>query len=187
MKKRINGLLTLLIVLVTQITFAQDMNVSGVVSDSNGLPIAGANVKVKGTTNGTQTDFDGGYKIKAKSSDVLVFSFQGMNTQELRVSGAKMNARLTTSSTELEGVVVTALNIKRQDKTIGYAVQTVKGSTLTEAREANLVNSLSGRIAGAQVTGSSGAVGSSARIVLRGNSTITDNNLFGLLVRFIAA
>ena len=176
MKKRINGFLVLLLALITQITFAQDMNISGVVSDSNGLPIPGANVKVKGTSTGTSTDFDGSYKIKARSTDVLVFTFQGMNTQELKVSGTKMNARLASKATELEGLVVTALGVKKSEKAIGYSAQSLKGATLTEAREANLVNALSGKIAGAQVTGSSGAVGSSARIVLRGNSTITGNN-----------
>ena len=176
MKKRINGLLTLLLVLVTQFTFAQDMNISGVVSDSNGLPVPGANVKVKGSSTGTSTDFDGTYKIKARSTDVLVYSYQGMNSLELKVSGAKMNARLSQKSTELEGVVVTALNIKKSDKAIGYSAQSIKGSTLTEARETNLVNSLSGKIAGAQITSSSGAVGASSRVVLRGNSTITGNN-----------
>ena len=162
MKKRINGFLVLLLALITQITFAQDMNISGVVSDSNGLPIPGANVKVKGTSTGTSTDFDGSYKIKARSTDVLVFTFQGMNTQELKVSGTKMNARLASKATELEGLVVTALGVKKSEKAIGYSAQSLKGATLTEAREANLVNALSGKIAGAQVTGSSGAVGSSA-------------------------
>ena len=176
MKKRINGLLALLLVLITQFTFAQDINISGIVSDSNGLPISGANVKVKGTSVGTQTDFDGSYKIKAASNATLVYSFTGMNSQELKVSGAKMNARLTSKATELEGVVVTALGIKKSEKAVGYSAQSLKGNTLTEAREANLVNALSGKIAGAQVTSSSGAVGSSSRIVLRGNSTVTGNN-----------
>ncbi len=176
MKKRINGLLTLMLVLITQITFAQDLNITGVVSDSNGIPVPGANVKVKGSSNGTSTDFDGTYKIKARSTDVLVYSYQGMNSLELKVSGAKMNARLSDKSTELEGVVVTALNIKRSEKSLGFTAQTVKGTSLTEARENNLVNALSGRVAGAQITSSSGAVGASSRVVLRGNSTITGNN-----------
>jgi TonB-linked SusC/RagA family outer membrane protein len=176
MKKRINGLLTLLLVLITQFTFAQDISISGVVSDSNGLPVPGANVKVKGTTVGTQTDFDGSYKIKAKSGDVLVYSYLNMNSLELKVSGAKMNARLSSKANELEGVVVTALGIKKADKSIGYSAQSIKGSALTEARESNLVNSLSGKIAGVQVTNTSGSVGASSRVVLRGNSSITGNN-----------
>ena len=175
MKKRINGLLTLLIVLVTQITFAQDMNVSGVVSDSNGLPIAGANVKVKGTTTGTQTDFDGGYKIKAKSSDVLVFSFQGMNTQELKVSGAKMNARLSGKATELEGVVVTALGIKRQKKALGFGTVTVSAKDLTEVNNTGVFESLSGKLAGVDVTAPA-QVGSSTKIIIRGFSSLGNND-----------
>ena len=176
MKKRINGLLALLLVLITQITFAQDMTISGIVSDSNGLSIPGANVKVKGTNNGTSTDFDGTYKIKAKSSDVLVFSFQGMNTQELKVSGVKMNARLASKATELEGVVVTALGIKREKKSLGYGTQEIKGSEMNSGvSSGNFLNELSGKIAGVAVRRNNN-FGGSTNIVSRGIKNLTGNN-----------
>ncbi len=171
MKKRINGLLALLLVLITQITFAQDMTVSGIVSDSNGLPVPGANVKVKGTSVGTSTDFDGSYKIKAKSTDVLVYSFQGMNTQELKVSGTKMNARLSGKATELEGVVVTALGIKKQKRSLGYSTITVGSKDLTEVVNTNVFESLSGKLAGVDVTAPA-QVGASSKIVIRGFSSL---------------
>ncbi len=176
MKKRINGLLTLLVVLIAQITFAQDMNISGVVTDSNGMPIPGVNVKVKGTSTGTQSDFDGGYKIKAKSSDVLVFSFQGMNSQELKVSGTKMNTRLSSKATELEGVVVTtAFGIKRNPKKLGYAVSTIKASELTENSEPDMIRGLAGKVAGVNVNTSSGVAGASNLITIRGTTTFNGN------------
>ncbi|HKO77712.1 MAG TPA: carboxypeptidase-like regulatory domain-containing protein, partial [Flavobacterium sp.] len=176
MKLKFNGFLVLLVVLVAQLTFAQERSVSGVVSDNAGLPLPGVSVLVKGTKNGTQSDFDGKYTIKAAPSDVLVFSYVGMKSSEKSASSTTVNIKLASDATQLESVVVTAMGIKRDKKAIGYAAQSVKGSTLTEARETNLTNALSGRIAGVQVTNSSGAVGASSRIVLRGNSSITGNN-----------
>jgi TonB-linked SusC/RagA family outer membrane protein len=176
MKLKFNGFLVLLLVLVAQLTFAQERAVSGTVSDNAGLPLPGVSVLVKGTQSGTQTDFDGKYSIKATSSQVLIFSYIGMKTQEITASSTLVNTKLTSDALELEGVIVTALGIKKSEKAIGYAAQSVKGQALTEARESNLVNALSGKIAGVQVTNSSGAVGASSRVVLRGNSSITGNN-----------
>jgi TonB-linked SusC/RagA family outer membrane protein len=176
MKLKFNGFLVLLVVLVAQLTFAQERAVSGTVSDNAGLPLPGVSVLVKGTKTGAQTDFDGKYTIKATPSQVLTFSYIGMKTQEVIASSSTVNVKLKDDSVQLEGVIVTALGIKKSEKAIGYAAQNVKGSDLTEARESNLVNALSGKIAGVQVTNSSGAVGASSRIVLRGNSSITGNN-----------
>jgi TonB-linked SusC/RagA family outer membrane protein len=176
MKLKFNGFLVLLLVLVAQITFAQERAVSGTVSDNTGMPLPGVSVAVKGTKSGAQTDFDGKFTIKATSSQVLIFSYIGMKTREVTASSTSVNVKLDSDAVQLEGVVVTALGVKKSEKAIGYAAQSVKGSSLTEARETNLVNALSGKIAGVQVTNSSGAVGSSSRIVLRGNSTITGNN-----------
>lgn len=175
MKLKFNGFLTLLLVLITQITFAQDIAVTGTVTDQSGLPIPGVNVLVKGTSNGTQTDFDGKFKLSAKEGQKLVFSFLGMKTMELSASSS-MKVKMTDGSVELEGVIVTALGIKKSEKAIGYAAQSIKGTSLTEARESNIVNALSGKISGVQVTNSSGAVGASSRIVLRGATSITGSN-----------
>ena len=175
MKLKINGLLTLFLVLVAQITFAQDISVAGIVTDQGGMPLPGVNVVVKGSSKGTQTDIDGNFKITADKGGVLVFTFLGMRTQEVAAS-ASMKVKMTDNSVELESVVVTALGVKKSEKAVTYSAQSVKGNSLIEAREQNLVNALSGRVAGVQVTNSSGAVGSSSRIVLRGASTITGNN-----------
>jgi TonB-linked SusC/RagA family outer membrane protein len=175
MKQKFNGLLTLMLVLITQITFAQDMPITGVVSDANGMPIAGANVKVKGTATGTQTDFDGAYKIKAKSSDVLVYSYTGMNVQELKVSGAKMNCRLASKATELEGVVVTALGIKREKKSLGYASQQISGDQVSNVPTTNFVNNLAGKVAGLEIKQGTN-FGGSTNVVLRGFKSILGDN-----------
>jgi len=159
-----------------QFSFAQqDKTVSGVVSDATG-PLPGANVQVQGTTRGTSTDADGKFSIKAKSGDVLEVTFVGAAPVKVTVGGANTYNVKLMQGTNLENVVVTALGVKKSEKSIGYAAQSVKGSALTEARESNLVNALSGRVAGVQVTNSSGALGASSRIVLRGASSITGNN-----------
>jgi TonB-linked SusC/RagA family outer membrane protein len=177
MRSKFKWIFTLLMALTMQFSFAQEKTITGVVSDANG-PIPGANVVVKGTTKGVSTSFDGKYSIKAKEGEVLVFSFMGMDDASRAVEGASViNVKLVEAGARTLGeVVVTALGVKKSSKAITYAAETIKGETLTEARESNLVNALSGKTAGVNVTSSSGAVGSSARIVLRGNSSITGNN-----------
>ena len=151
MKLKYNGFLVLLIVLVAQITFAQERVVSGVVSDNAGLPLPGVSVLVKGTKNGTQTDFDGKYSIKATPSEILIFSYIGMKTQEAKAASAKINIKMASDAVELEGVVVTALGVKRQKKQLGYATATVSGKDLTEVNNTNVFGSLSGKLAGVDI------------------------------------
>src|SRR6476660_6038648 len=114
MKAKLNGFLTLFMVLVLQIAFTQT-NISGVVTDQAGLPIPGVNVLVKGTQNGVQTDFDGKFTIAANPGQTLVFSFVGMKDKEVAAS-ANMTVAMADDADELEGVVVTALGIKREKK-----------------------------------------------------------------------
>jgi len=176
MRSKFKWIFTLLLALSMQFSFAQEKTVSGVVSEGN-LPLPGANVLVKGTKNGVQTDFDGKYSIKAKAGDVLVFSFVGMAETTATVGASNtINITMKDGGVKLEEVVIGALGIKKSEKAVGVAQQTLQGSVITEARETNLVNALTGRIAGVQITNSSGAVGASSRIVLRGNSSITGNN-----------
>lgn len=166
----------LLIALVTQITFAQERAVSGTVSDNAGLPLPGVSVLVKGTKTGTQTDFDGKYSIKVAPSQTLVFSYIGMQTQEIIASSTSQNVRLKDASVELEGVVVTAaLGIKREKKSISYAVQDLKGSIINEGGTNNAVAALSGNVSGLQVTSPS-TMGGSTRIILRGVGSVTGEN-----------
>ena len=173
MKLKFNGFLVLLLVLVAQITFAQERVVSGTVSDNTGLPIPGVNVLVKGSQTSTQTDFDGKFSIKATPTQVLVFSYIGMKSQEASASNAKLNVKLKDDSVELEGVVVTALGIKKDEKKLGYAVSKVTADEISKSGEQNLVQALAGKAAGVQVVGSGGTPGASSKIIIRGLNTIT--------------
>ena len=125
MKTKLHGFLTLFIALLVQISFAQERVVTGVVSDNSGLPIPGVNVLVKGTTLGTQTDIDGKYSVNATPTQTLVFNFVGMKSQEIVASSTTINVKMAEDAVELEGVVVTALGIKREKKSLGYATQEI--------------------------------------------------------------
>ncbi|TEB41002.1 SusC/RagA family TonB-linked outer membrane protein, partial [Flavobacterium circumlabens] len=110
---------------------AQEKTVTGKVSDNAGMPLPGVSVLVKGTKSGTQTDFDGKYTIRAASNQVLVFSYIGMKTQEVPANAANANITMIANATELEGITVTtALGIKREKKSLGYASQQISGKDL---------------------------------------------------------
>ena len=174
MKLKFNGFLALLLVLITQITFAQDITVNGVVQDATGMPIPGANVLVKGTTNGVQTDFDGKFQIKAASGQILVFSYLGMKSLE-RPASANMTVKLADDSVQLEGVVVTAFGIKRQKRELGYATTTVSSKDLTEVTNTNVFESLSGKVAGVDITAPA-QVGAAPKVIIRGFSSFQGNS-----------
>ncbi len=162
--------------LVVQITFAQERTITGTVVDEDGLPLPGVTVLIKGTNTGTQTDFDGNYSITASQGDVLVYSFIGMQTSEYTVgNNDTIDVTLTTDSSQLDEVVVTALGIEREKKSLGYATQEVDGSEVSDVPTQNFVNSLSGKVAGLKVS-STGTLGGSSNVVIRGNSSLTGNN-----------
>ena len=176
MKTKLHGFLTLFIALLVQISFAQDRVVTGVVSDNSGLPIPGVNVLVKGTTSGTQTDFDGKFSIKAAPTQTLVFNFVGMKSQEIAASSSTINVKMKDDAVELEGVVVTALGVKREKKSLGYATQEVKGSDLNAGGTGgNILNDLSGKVAGVQVRRNNN-FGGSTDVVGRGIRNLTGGN-----------
>lgn len=153
--------------------------VKGVVVDAaSGLGLPGVSVVVKNTTKGTTTDFDGNYNIEVSNAgSILQFSYLGFTTQEIAVKGQTViNVSLIEDVSKLDEVVVTALGIKRERKSLGYAVQELKGEGLTEARETNVANALSGKISGIQVIKGSNGPASSSKIVLRGNSSLTGDN-----------
>lgn len=176
MKLKFNGFLVLLIVLVTQITFAQERVVSGTVSDNAGLPLPGVSVLVKGTQSGTQTDFDGKYSIKASSSQVLIFSYVGMKTREVTASSAIVNVKLTDDSVQLEGVVVTALGIKREKRELTYQTQQVSSESLMVVAPTSVASALTGKVAGLQINIQDNGVNPSNQIILRGVRSVSGNN-----------
>lgn len=171
MKLKFNGFLVLLLVLVAQITFAQERVVSGVVSDNAGLPLPGVSVLVKGTKSGTQTDFDGKFSIKASPSQVLIFSYVGMKTHEVKATSATANIKMESSAVELEGVVVTAFGQKKQKRSISSATSVVTAKDLTEVTNTNVFESLSGKVAGVDITAPA-QVGASSKVIIRGYSSL---------------
>lgn len=175
MKFKLTTYLALLLVLIAQLGFAQERSVTGVVTDNNGLPLPGVSILVKGTSVGTQTDFDGKFSIKAAPAQVLVFSYIGMREREVVASTATLTVKLADDAIELEGVVVTALGIKREKKSLGYSSQEVKGGVISEAGQTNALSSLSGNVAGLQITAPS-TMGGSTRVVLRGIGSVSGEN-----------
>ncbi|MGQ7868469.1 SusC/RagA family TonB-linked outer membrane protein [Sunxiuqinia sp. sy24] len=158
--------------------YAQEVSITGnVTSSEDGLPLPGVTVIQQGTTNGTITDLDGNYTIAVPQGSVVVFSFIGMEAAEMTADGSKThNVVLNPETTGLDEVVVTALGIKREQKTLGYSMQELKGEALLESREPNLTNALSGKVTGLQVIKSSNGPAGSSKIVLRGYSSLTGDN-----------
>ncbi|QZE14491.1 SusC/RagA family TonB-linked outer membrane protein [Halosquirtibacter laminarini] len=174
--KRIWGLLIILM-MASISAFAQQKNITGTIIGDDNLPIPGATIVVKGTSNGTISSIDGKYSIKANEGDLLQFSFVGMETQEVKVTNLNtINIELKSATIGMDEVVVTALGIKREKKSLGYSVQEVKGDELSRVKDANVVNSLSGKIAGVTISPSSTGTGGGSRIVIRGNNSISGNN-----------
>jgi TonB-linked SusC/RagA family outer membrane protein len=154
------------------------ITVSGTVKDGAGAPIPGVSVLLKGTSTGTTTDTDGKFTITVNSeNDILVISFIGFATQEVAVQNrTTIDVVLAEDVTELNEVVVTALGIEKERKSLGYSVTEVKGEQFTQARETNVANSLVGKIAGVNVSSVAGGPGASTSVIIRGASTLTGSN-----------
>ncbi|WP_374173930.1 SusC/RagA family TonB-linked outer membrane protein [Flavobacterium tructae] len=165
----------LFFVLLAQFTLAQERVVSGIVSDNAGLPLPGASVLIKGTKTGAQTDFDGKYSIKTSQNAVLIFNYIGMKAVEVTVTGNTANVSLSPASEQLQEIVVTALGLKREKKSLGYATQEIKGEDLTKVNNGNVANAISGKIAGVQIRRNNN-IGGSTNVVIRGTTSLTGNN-----------
>ena len=174
----VQGLLPVLFMIMTATAAMAQYSVSGrVLSGEDQSPLPGVNILVKGTTNGTITDADGNFVVTMNSAnDVLVFSFVGYTTQEIAVAGrTSFNVELLADAKQLSEVVVTALGVEKEKKSLGYAIQSVDGSSLTTARETNISNQLAGKIAGVTVIGSNSGVGGSSRVTIRGERSLNLN------------
>lgn len=158
---------------------SQEKTITGtIISGEDNLPLIGATVVVKGTTIGTITDFDGNYSINVpENTEILQFSFVGLLTQEIAIGDQTViNVTLQPDVLEMEEVVVTAIGIRREKKALGYAVQDVESEQIARSNNDNIVNSLSGKVAGVHINSSSGTAGSSTFIEIRGASSITRSN-----------
>lgn len=155
--------------------------IKGVVTDSSGEPIIGASVFIQGTSQGTITDLDGAFVIKAAIGQTLSISYVGFKTVDIALtSSADLKVVLEQDDLVLGEVVVTALGIKRETKALSYNVQKVDGDLLTANKDANFITSLNGKVAGVVINSSAAGAGAAARIVMRGNKSLTkdDNALY---------
>jgi TonB-linked outer membrane protein, SusC/RagA family len=181
MKKSI--LAFLLAFTVSMIGYSQS-TFSGKVVDENNMPLPGASVVVKGSTTGVATDFDGNFEIQLPSAnETLLVTYIGYLAKEFSTAGQSTGTiMLQPDSQQLDEVVVTALGIKREKKSLGYASQELDSEEVTAAREPNLLNGISGKVAGLQITNSPSGLGGSARVSIRGDASLNINGNSPLFV-----
>ena len=176
MKKRL--LLTVFAMLSVHWALTQSRIITGTIKDKDsGEALTGVAVVPQSTNKGVFSDAGGKYSVAVTGNDeVLIFNFVGYILQRITVGTQTMIDVSLESNLELDEVVITAIGISREKKALGFSAQEVGGRELTNARETNLVNSLSSKVAGLQVNSSSGAAGASAFLVIRGQNTILGNN-----------
>lgn len=151
--------------------------IKGTVKDETGATLPGVTITIKGAQGGTQSNTSGQYSIAAKTGDVLVFSFIGYQSKEVTVgTQSTLDITLTPDSKNLETVVVTALGVKRSEKSLTYNTQQVLGEELSKVKSPNLMNSLNGKVAGLTISPSASGVGGSAKVILRGSRSVSGNN-----------
>ena len=174
-------LITMLLLCITMSMgqlLAQTRTVKGKVTDENGIPVAGASVSIKENKTGTTTSSAGDFTLHAPAgSRMLVISFVGRESQEILIGNSNnFDVSLKPGGTKsLDEVVVTALGITKDRRTLGYATQTIKSEAITDKGDGNLLNALQGKLAGADITGAGGAAGASTSIILRGVTSFTGN------------
>ena len=173
MKKLLN-ILTVLLFMLSAYGLLAQQTISGTVTTADG-PLPGATIVVQGTNTGSATDFDGKFSVEASVGDVLVASYVGYATQELTVDASSQLNFVLTEDQLLDEVVITALGISREKKSLGYAVTEVAGDNVNTIKDNNLANSLSGKVAGLQIS-QSGSLGSGSRVTIRGNNSLTGNS-----------
>ena len=151
--------------------------ITGMVTDESGAPLIGASVLVKGTDTGMATDTEGRFHIRAKVGDTLVISYVGQESKEVQITSlGEMHITLASGATSLDEVVVTALGIKKDRKSLGYAIDEIDSDELMKNKSTNAINSLSGKIAGVSITQGSGAAGAGSQIILRGGTSLERDN-----------
>lgn len=177
MRTKFSGILTLLLAFIVQFTFAQQQTISGTVTDDTGLPLPGVNIVIKGTTTGTQSDFDGNYSINASPNQTLVFSYVGFASQERAVTASsnRIDVQMQMGE-ELTQVVVTGFAIAREKKALGYAVSEVSAESIEQRSEGDVARVLSGKTSGVVINNQSGISGSATNINIRGYNSITGSN-----------
>ncbi|NNE32158.1 MAG: SusC/RagA family TonB-linked outer membrane protein [Winogradskyella sp.] len=173
MKINLKGILTLFLALVVQLSFAQEKTITGTVTDEAGLPLPGVNILIKGTIKGSQSDIDGKYSIEANVGDTLVFSYLGFNSQSVVVKDANtINVTMVEDVSVLDEVIINALGIEKKKDDDLSSTSIVKVDQLQRSGEAGVLQALSGKTSGVNITRNSGDPGAGAYIQIRGQNTI---------------
>ncbi len=155
---------------------AQERTIQGTITDANGEPLIGASIIVKGTTSGTVTDVDGSYSLKVPEGSMIVVSYTGFTTQELALSASNVMDVTLQEGLVLDEVVVTAHGIEKEKRALGYSVGTVSGEELERIPGSDVSRMLKGKVAGLNITSTSGVSGTGTNIILRGYSSLTGSN-----------
>ena len=171
---KLNLLFTLYLTFVTTFSLIAQNIVAGTITDEDGVFLPGASITVLDSNVGTISDFDGKFSIQANTGDTLIVSYVGYTNQEIVVS-ENSNFQITLRSNLLDEVVVTALGISREKKSLGYSVSEISGDNVNTIKDNNLANSLTGKVAGLQIS-TAGSLGSGSRITIRGNNSLGGNS-----------
>jgi len=182
--RKLTTLLVLLLFAGLQVAFAQRTVMGRVTKAADNTPLVGVTVFAKGTTTGITTDVNGKYSIPVPNNEtILQFSFIGMNPKEVTVgTQTTIDVVMEEASQVLNEVVVTALGIKRESKSLGYSATSVKTAELLSAKSTNMMSSLEGKVAGLNITLPASGVGGSSQIRLRGQAAFTGSNNAPLIV-----
>ena len=163
--------------------FVMAQSISGVVTDSDGLPLIGASILEQGTNNGTITDVDGKYQLDLLNSNAtLEISYIGFVTQEIPVESRTTIDVTLVQGTTLDEVVVTALGINREERALGYSVETLKSDDIIQSATNNALNSITGKVAGVQISEPNGVDGGSIRVTIRGNNSLVQGKNQPLII-----
>lgn len=177
MKVKNYSLVLVLFLLCFAGALAQEQNITGTVTDQNGIPLPGVNVLIQSTTSGTQTDFDGNYSLTASRGDVLVFSFLGMETAEITIQETNIiDVVLQQAEAALEEVIVTAVGIEREKSSLGAATTTIDSKEINKGSQATISDALSGKVAGVNISNASTDPGASSGVIIRGISSLGGSN-----------
>jgi TonB-linked SusC/RagA family outer membrane protein len=173
MKSKLKVILSLLLVIITQFSYSQERLVTGTVSDNTGAPLPGVSISVKGTQTNTQSDFDGKFNIKASPTQILIFSFIGMKTQEIIANKSSFTISLKDDSVELESVVVTGSAKGKNIKEMTYSIGQVNSSVLEKVPAPDALTALQGKISGLKINSTSGEPGSDVSVLLRSANSLS--------------
>ena len=156
---------------------AQSINIKGKVTDGK-EPIIGATISVEGSNRNAVTDIDGNYSIEVPAGGTLTYSYVGYHQVKKKVKQGVgvLNIAMSEDQQQMDEVVVTALNIKRNKRSLGYATDQITAADLNVGNETNMLNQLTGKVAGVQITAGNSGAGSSSRVIIRGESSLSSNN-----------